>query len=122
VLCALLLVHVWRLLVDGGTLRDYGLFYLVDFTVLLHGMLPQISHVEINVQLLCSFIYIIFNFSDELFIDFLELNQELILSLTLLLYRFLMLDILLSNMMEKVAEKPVVIYYQFIDDCPVDVR
>ena len=59
-------------------------------------------------------------------IDFFKLDEILhllaiVLGTYFFLDIFLVLDILLSYVMEKVSEQPMVIDDQFVDDCPVDI-
>ena len=84
-------------------------------------MLPEVPHVIINIELGCTIIDIRFHLSHELLINLFKFNQVLHLfaiflssswsSGYFLFYCFFVLDVLLSNMVKKVPEKTVVVYY-----------
>ena len=89
-------------------------------------MLSQITHIKVYVELRCSFVYICLDFSDELFVDVFKLDQvsngigQLVLRFyqlglgDFLLDLFLVFNVFLADMMEKMPEELVVIYNQLV--------
>ena len=89
-------------------------------------MLAQIAHVVVNIQLRGAVVDISLYLSNKLLIHFLKLDKVLdlfriVLRSYFLLDGFLMLDVLLPNVVEKVSEKSMVIDNQLVNYCPVNI-
>ena len=107
---------------------DFNLMHLIIF---LYSMLPQISHIIVNIEKRYTFLNVIMNLFGKLLICFNKLDQILCLfrqiavSMSsiahLLLDCFLMFGVLLLDMCKEMFEKGLIIHYQFVDDCAVDV-
>ena len=102
------------------------LFYLEHFVVFFKSMFPKISHVEVNIELLNAFVYVLLNILLKSFKYFDELYKILCrftygVLLQLLFNQLLIFCVLLLYVIEQMFEERRIIYYQLVNYRPVDI-
>ena len=134
---AILVVHFYVLrairTLASATIKSHStgcshkcLFYLEHFVVFFKSMFPKVSHVEVNIELLNTFVYVLLNILLKSFKDFDELYKILRrftygVLLQLLFYQLLIFGVLLLNVIEQMFEERRIINDQLVNYRPMNI-